>query len=232
MKIAIVDDEQQWIELAKKQVMDYWKQDVEIFTYPSGKTFLDAKETFDFILMDIEMPEMDGFDTVKEYRKWSDRGLLMILTTHTEMSRKGYQVDAFRYIDKLQMQEELQEAFSSAQLRLQGDKRVLLPIKNGGEIEIPLKKIIYFEVVLRAVKLRTDTEEYTCMEQISKLEKQLKQDGFFMPHRSYLLNFQWVQSFTNNEIVMKNGDKLSLSRRKYKEWKIAYFEWKFDRANG
>ena len=151
MKMAIVDDEQQWIELAKKQVMDYWKQDVDIFTYPSGKTFLDAKEEFDLILMDIE---------------------------------------------------------------------------------IPLKKIVYFEVVLRAVKLHTDTEEYTCMEQISKLEKQLKQDGFFMPHRSCLLNFQWVQSFTNNEIIMKNGDKLSLSRRKYKEWKIAYFEWKFDRANG
>ena len=154
MKIAIVDDEQQWIELAKKQVVDYWKQDVEVFTYPSGKTFLDAKETFDFILMDIEMPEMDGFDTVKEYRKWSDRGLLMILTTHMEMSRKGYQVDAFRYIDKLQMQEELQEAFSSAQLRLIGEKRVSLPIKNGGEIEIPLKKIVYFKVVLRAVPWR------------------------------------------------------------------------------
>lgn len=232
MKIAIVDDEKQWIELAKKQVMDYWKQDVDIFTYYSGKMFLDAKEEFDFILMDIEMPEMDGFDTIKEYRKWSNRGLVLILTTHTEMSRKGYQVDAFRYIDKLQMQEELQEAFSSAQLRLKGEKRVLLPIKNVGEIEIPLKKIIYFEVELRVVKLHTDTEVYTCMEQISKLEKRLKQDGFFMPHRSCLLNFHWVQSFTNNEIIMKNGDELSLSRRKYKEWKTTYLEWKFDRANG
>ena len=66
----------------------------------------------------------------------------------------------------------------------------------------------------------------------ASVEKQLKKDGFFMPHRSCLLNFQWVQSFTNDEIVMKNGDKLSLSRRKYREWKIAYFEWKFDRANG
>lgn len=232
MKIAIVDDEQEWIELEKKQVLDYWKQDVDIFTYYSGKMFLDAKEEFDFILMDIEMPEIDGFDTIKEYRKWSNSGLLLILTTHTEMSRKGYQVEAFRYIDKLQMQEELQEAFLSAQLRLKGEKRVLLPIKNVGEIEIPLKKIMYFEVVLRELKLHTDTEVYTCMEQISKLEKRLKPDGFFMPHRSCLLNFQWVQSFSNDEIIMKNEDKLSLSRRKFKEWKTAYLEWKFDRANG
>ena len=87
MKIAIIDDEQHWIELAKKQSMEYWKQDVEIFTYLSGKTFLEAREEFDLILMDIEMPKMDGFDTIKEYRKWSKRGILLILTTHTEMRR-------------------------------------------------------------------------------------------------------------------------------------------------
>lgn len=232
MKIAIIDDEQHWIELAKKQSMEYWKQDVEIFTYLSGKTFLEVREEFDLILMDIEMPKMDGFDTIKEYRKWSNRGILLILTTHTEMSRKGYQVDAFRYIDKLQMREELKEAFASAQLRLQSEKRVSLSIKNVGEIEIPLKKIIYFEVELRALKLHTDTDVFVCVEQISKMEKRLKEDGFFMPHRSCLLNFQWVQSFTNDEIIMKNGDKLNLSRRKYKEWKTTYLEWKFNIANG
>ena len=43
MKIAIIDDEQHWIELAKKQSMEYWKQDVEIFTYLSGKTFLEVR---------------------------------------------------------------------------------------------------------------------------------------------------------------------------------------------
>jgi DNA-binding LytR/AlgR family response regulator len=81
------------------------------------------------------------------------------------------------------------------------------------------------------VKLHTDTEKYICMEQISKLEKRLKPDGFFMPHRSCLLNFEWVESFSKDEVIMKNGDRLDLSRRKYKDWKTAYLEWKFDRAN-
>lgn len=231
MKIAIVDDEQKWTDVIKQQVADYWKQDAEIFTYSSGKAFLEARKAFDFILMDIEMPKMDGFDTIKEYRTWNQEGLILILTTHTEMSRKGYQVDAFRYIDKLQMQEELPEAFSAGKLRLTGEKYALISIKGIGSIKIPLNKILYFEVVLRSVKMYTDTGEYVCMEQISKLEERLKEDGFFMPHRSCLLNFQWVQSFTKNEITMKNGDKINLSRRKYKEWKIAYFEWKFKRAN-
>lgn len=227
-----MDDDERWIEIARQEVLDYWQQDIDIFTYRSGITFLEAQETFDFILMDIEMPEMDGFDTIKAYRKRNENGLVLILTTHTEMSRKGYQVDAFRYIDKLQMKEELQEAFSAARLRLTGEKKVLIPIKMMGEIEVPLKKIIYFEVVLRTVKMYTDTGEYICMEQISKLEKRLKPEGFFMPYRSYLLNFEWVRSFTNNEIIMKNGASLILSRRKYSEWKNAYLDWKFNVANG
>ena len=38
----------------------------------------------------------------------------MILTTHTEMSRRGYLVNAFRYLDKVNLKEELKEAFYSA----------------------------------------------------------------------------------------------------------------------
>lgn len=232
MKIAIVDDEEKWIEMAKQQVIDYWKKQADIYTYQSGEAFLEAKEKFDFVLMDIEMPQMDGFDTIREYRKWNQDGLVLILTTHTEMSRKGYQVEAFRYIDKVQMKEELQEAFTSAKLRLKREQSILLPIKNIGEKKIPLKKIIYFEVESRVVKLHTDNAEYICMEQISKLEERLKDSGFFMPYRSYLLNFQWVSSFTSRDIVMKNGDHLILSRRRYKEWKTKYLEWKFNTANG
>ena len=160
LKLAIVDDEPRWIEMAKQQVVKYWKKEAEIYTYPNGESFLEAMEKFDLILMDIEMPEMDGFDTIKKYRKRNKDGLFLILTTHMEMSTKGYQVEAFRYIDKLKMQEELEEAFDSAKLRFKQDRRVSIPIKYEGEKEIPVKKIIYFEAQLRNIILHTDQGDY------------------------------------------------------------------------
>ena len=53
-----------------------------------------------------------------------------------------------------------------------------------------------------------------------------------MPHRSYLVNFEWVGSFDARNIVMKNGDHLILSRRRYKEWKTRYLEWKLNATKG
>ena len=89
LKLAIVDDEPRWIEMAKQQVVKYWEKEAEIYTYTDGESFLEAMEKFDLILMDIEMPEMDGFDTIKKYRKRNKDGLFLILTTHMEMSTKG-----------------------------------------------------------------------------------------------------------------------------------------------
>lgn len=37
---------------------------------------------------------------------------------------------------------------------------------------------------------------------------------------------KWDCSFANSEIILKNGERLILSRRRYKEWKNEYMEWK------
>lgn len=232
MKIAIVDNEKKWIEVVKQQIKDYSNAQVDISTYESGKVFLEAQEKFDVVLMNIQMSQGNGFDTIKKYRKWNDEVIFFVLNTHTEVGGEGYQVEAFRYIDKVEIKKELQETFVPAKFCYKKEQRISLPIKNIGKKKIPVKKIIYFEVELRQVKLHTDNGEYICMEQISKLEKQLKKFGFFMPHRSYLVNFEWVGSFDARNIVMKNGDHLILSRRRYKEWKTRYLEWKLNAAKG
>ena len=61
------------------------------------------------------MPDKDGFQTLQEYKIINESCISIILTTHSELSNKGYRVDAFRYVDKTNMIEELKEAFESAE---------------------------------------------------------------------------------------------------------------------
>lgn len=65
MKIAIVDNEKKWIEVIKQQIKDYSNAQVDISTYESGKVFLEAQEKFDVVLMNIQMSQGNGFDTIK-----------------------------------------------------------------------------------------------------------------------------------------------------------------------
>lgn len=44
--------------------------------------------------MDIEMPEIDGWNTAKTYRIFYPESVVAMLTTHDEMCSKGYHINA------------------------------------------------------------------------------------------------------------------------------------------
>lgn len=119
MKIAIIDDEKLWREKVEEITLQIYSSNIEVDLYDNPLSYLSCNEKYDISLVDIEMKEIDGFETIKRAREKYTNGIYMILTTHTEMSRKGYLVNAFRYIDKKNLEEELHEAFSSAYKLLQ-----------------------------------------------------------------------------------------------------------------
>lgn len=89
----------------------------------SGKSFLDANEEFDIVLMDIEMPVMDGFEAIERYKTRFSDTIIIILTTHDDLAKKGFIFEAFRYIDKPSMVSELPEALKSAARKLNSGKQ-------------------------------------------------------------------------------------------------------------
>jgi len=90
--------------------------------------------------------------------------------------------------------------------------------KAGHEVrEIPIKEIIYFEIFGRKVSLISVKGKHHFTGKIGAIEKELASFGFVSPHRSYVINFSFISSIRGNEIIMKNGDMVYLSRRKWKE---------------
>ena len=111
MRIAVIDDEEIW----RNKVAGYLQKNriKEYDLYADGKTLLAGQKQYDVLFMDIELEEENGFVVANEYRKIYPKTLVIILTTHTELSRLGYRINAFRYIDKLFLYE-IEEALESA----------------------------------------------------------------------------------------------------------------------
>lgn len=231
MNIAIVDDEIMWRQNVKNVINTYLEKNVHIVFFNSGESFLAKGQEFDIVFMDIEMEGKDGFAVIEEYRQDYPKSINIILTAHTEMSREGYKVDAFRYIDKANLKEEVEEALFSAQKLLNKNVDITLTLKTLGTVKVALKSILYFETNKRNLKVHLENEEYICKNSINELAEQLADKGFYLTHRSYLVNMQWVKEFTQNEICIKNGDKVMLSVRKHNKFKIEYIKWKFGIAN-
>lgn len=234
MRIAVVDDEKEWRVKACQKIRQYFSSrqlEVKLDCYASGQDFLRKGNPYEIVFADIEMPGMDGFEMAQEYKWVNPNHILMILTTHTEMSRKGYVVNAFRYIDKMHMEEEMQESLVAAERKMKSDATITVNVINIGNMAVVIKDILYIETNKRNMQLHTIDNEYTCSGNIFEMEELLKEAGFFRCHKSYIVNLDAIRTFDNVFIYLMDGSKLFVSARRYVELKRQYLQRKFERAN-
>lgn len=129
MNIAIVDDETHWRNIVKAEVEKiYNSKEICIDIFRDGITYLKSEKQYEVSFIDIEMPDMDGFQVIECAKEANNDGIYIILTTHTEMSRKGYLVNAFRYIDKSNMSKEIVEAINAAEVLLRRNDNIEINI--------------------------------------------------------------------------------------------------------
>ncbi len=102
MKVLIVDDEPDVIKVVTMS-FNFQEPDWEILSATDGETALDLVERKhpDLILLDIAMPEMDGFQVLKEIRRFSDVPVIMLTVKDDEMSKvMGLELGADDYVTK------------------------------------------------------------------------------------------------------------------------------------
>lgn len=231
MRIAIVDDE----ELCRRNVKDAleqypWKEQIQIEMFSCGEDFV-KNDDYDVVFMDIEMKKMDGFEAVRQYRENNEESIIIFLTTHTELSRKGYVVNAFRYIDKKELRSEIDEALAAVE-DLQSKNHIInFHVLFTGEISLRIKEIFFIETDKRNVIIHTKDKTYISNRKIEELEEELQSWGFFRCHKSYLVNLGNIDSFDKMDVYFKNGDRAMISGRRYPELKEKYMEYKYRYAN-
>lgn len=84
----------------------------------NGKQALDAIDSasFDLVLMDVRMPEMDGLEALEEIKKRDPRVFVMIMTAHANFKDavEAIKFGAYDYIEKPVQPEKLKEVVTKA----------------------------------------------------------------------------------------------------------------------
>ena len=104
MNIAICDDEPTFLKQLHKRIADMKIPDCEIHEFTSGKDLLAffVKGMYEVIILDVEMPGLNGLQTAERIRQTDKSVIISFLTNYTEFAVQGYEVNAFRYILKNQ----------------------------------------------------------------------------------------------------------------------------------
>ncbi len=99
-KILIADDEPDIIELIKRSAL---REGYEVTAVSDGTQAIDAcmKEDFDAIVLDVMMPDTDGFTACKKIRASKDIPVLMLSARGTEYDKLfGFEVGVDDYVTK------------------------------------------------------------------------------------------------------------------------------------
>ncbi len=117
-RVLIVDDEPDFLETIVKRLR---KRKVDASGVGGGKEAVRVldEQTFDVVILDVRMPEMDGIETLKAIKKKSPLTEVIMLTGHAsvESGMQGMQFGAFDFVIKPADLDELIEKIDQASER-------------------------------------------------------------------------------------------------------------------
>ena len=185
----------------------------------------DYQPVYDIILMDIEMPKMDGISAAEKIRELDKDVIIIFITNMAQYALKGYQVRARSYILKpvnyYSLALELQEAIATISRKV--DDTILL--KDDDVLKkISVNDIYYLESQQHYIIVHTKTGNIRIRESMKNMERRLEKSYFQRCNVSYLVNLAHVSSI-DRDIVVVGGERIPMSRQKSKSFVSALTDY-------
>ena len=82
--------------------------------------------------------------------------------------------------------------------------------------------ILYIEANNKDTAVYTDDDSITVRKNLTDFEEELSGQHFCRIHRSILVNLERISQYDSSHITLDNGNTLTLSRRRYKDFESAF----------
>ncbi len=201
LHVAVCDDERTALQELAEEVRRWAEAEGEACseeTFASADAFWfvwEERKDLEVLLLDIEMPGMDGMELARRLRQAGEPIGIIFVTGNPDFALEGYDLEAVSYVMKPIRRERLHAALSRARERTARRAAVLLPL-SGGELErLYIADICCLESDGHAsIVWKKDGTKLVSKMGIQQLEQELENcsDAFFKPHRSYFINLPFL----------------------------------------
>jgi len=229
LNFAICDDNTDQLTYLNELLIEWSSQTgltINVATFQSAEEFLFEYEDrqFDILLLDIEMPGMDGMTLARKIRQ-TDEGLQIIFVTgYDKYIGDGYDVAAFHYLIKPLKKEKLFEVISKASQLIKRREKNIFLTTNRQTIKVALHEIIYIEASHNYVDVHTTTDIHHVKMPLSAIED-LLDDSFLRTGRSFIVGLAFVKSISTTAVTLDDGTSIPLGRGLYKAANKAFINF-------
>ena len=217
--IAVCDDEvMECSRMATKirGILDEMEVPCTIRQFYSGRELLQSSETFDIIFLDIIMDGLDGMKTARLVREKAFDKLLVFISASRDYVFDAYDVEAFQYLLKPVEDKKLKSVLRKAVRKTEERSQAFIIVsRERQKKKLFLDDIYYFEIRGRMIDAHGRGGIFSYYEQIGLLERDLQGKGFVRCHKSYLVNLKYVDVYNRQELVLDNGERIAIAKRRY-----------------
>lgn len=235
VRFAVCDSDQEIIDCVINKLRTFFPSMCNIMTYSDSASLLSNhyQERFDAVFLGITIPGLDGLEIAEKIRENDSRVKIIFVSGQDKLAYKGYFHDAFRFVRKSNLDEDLREAAISLHRALCFQNELLEFKSDIGDITIAAKDIKYFEANDHFINMTCTERTIRTFGTLRDYEERLKNIGFIRIHKGYLVNFRYISSTDNKTVTLTCGTRLPLSRNRINETKTKkhYFQGIYNRQN-
>ncbi len=213
MNCIIVDDDKVSCKILEEYVAKSTSLTL-IGTYSNSveaRSILTKRHDIDLVILDILMPEMDGFDFINSLEFPPN---IIIVSSADEFALKAFDFNVVDYLLKpitygrfCKAIDKTMRYFARKETPSTGEEEIFIK-KGSALVKLKLIDIIYIEALENYVTLNTKDDKFTIHFTMKAIENQLPSGIFIRVHRSFIISKSMIQSIKDNSLDLKVGDTL------------------------
>lgn len=229
-KIALCDDNQQYLEILSDKLENYGKKrGIDFIVHKfSDSTLLmewtEEKKLFDAYFLDIEMPCYTGIELAKKIREYSNVSLIIFVTAYESFAVEACGLNVIQYLLKNQVLSRIEKLMDELVFRLSyiQDNKIYVITNQRRYIKFQQKDIIYIykhqkNACFVMMDKREEKERISLQDVFNKLNNQ----EMLWLDRGVILNLNHVWSVSGTNIKMSGGYEITTNEAHITELKKA-----------
>lgn len=228
MKIAICDDEQIYIDNIAEHLDIFSAEnniDFEKSIFTSSADILASDIRFDIAVLDVEMDNINGIKLGSELRKRNPHIILIYVTAYRKYLDDALNLNAVRFFEKPLDPQRFYRGLRDAVKRIDNTS-ISFYLKDQELTErISAQDIIFVEIEKRKTKVVTRDKEYHSDYHISFWQDKLTSTIFISPHKSYIINFNYVTAYERNYVILDERYKVNIARNKQADFYRKFMQY-------
>jgi DNA-binding LytR/AlgR family response regulator len=172
---------------------------------------LTKRQDIDLIILDIQMPEMDGFAFIGSLDFPPN---IIIISSNEEYALRAFDFNVVDYLLKpitygrfCKAIDKTIRYFSRKESTNSGDEEIFIK-KGSSLVKLKLTEIIFIEALENYVTLNTNDDKFTIHFTMKAIENQLPSGVFIRVHRSFIINKSMIQTIKENTLDLIVGGSL------------------------